>query len=173
LYVAFAEGKLIAVGSRNSGDNQETARVVYDIETLDAANGKNLWQHEQFQQTKIGGDHGEQDLHPVIVGDTLYCEPMAYDITTGTPKAWDWKLGKRSGCGNISASAATLFFRQSNPTAFDLKTGSLTPVTTSTRPGCLINIIPAGGLLLIPEASSGCTCDYGVQTSLAFLPVPD
>ena len=31
-------------------------------------------------------------------------------------------------------------------------------------------MIPAGGLLLIPEASSGCTCNYSIQTSLAFLP---
>jgi hypothetical protein len=32
-------------------------------------------------------------------------------------------------------------------------------------------MIPAGGLLLVPEASSGCTCDYPLQGSMAFLPV--
>ena len=173
LYVAFSAGKLISVGSRNSGNDKKAAHVIYDIETLNAVNGQTLWQHEQVQETKIGGDHGEQDLHPVIVGNTLYCEPMAYNIATGQRLDWGWKLGKRSGCGSISASASTFFFRQNNPTAFDLQSGGLTPVTTSTRPGCLINIIPAGGLLLIPEASSGCTCNYGVQTSLAFLPITD
>ena len=173
LYVAWSSGNLIAVGSRNSGTDKATAKVVYDIETRDGKTGKIVWQHEQMQQTKIGGDHGEQDMHPVIVGSTLYCEPMAYDVATGVQQDWGWKLGKRSGCGNISASASTFFFRQSNPTAFDLSSQSVSPVTTATRPGCLINIIPAGGLLLIPEASSGCTCNYGVQTSLAFLPMGD
>ena len=171
LYVAYSSSNVITVGSRNSGTDKTTARVVYDIEAVDGATGKRIWQQEQMQQTKIGGDHGEQDLHPVIVGNTLYCEPMAYDVATGKPQEWGWKLGKRSGCGNISASASTFFFRQSNPTAFDLDSKTVSPVTTATRPGCLINIIPAGGLLLIPEASSGCTCDYGVQTSLAFLPM--
>jgi len=39
-----------------------------------------------------------------------------------------------------------------------------------TRPGCWINMIPAGGLILIPEASSGCTCGFSLQTSLAYIP---
>ena len=74
--------------------------------------------------------------------------------------------------GGISGLAAAFFFRQSNPTMFDLTTGKRSPVTTSTRPGCWINIIPAGGLILIPESSSGCTCEYSVQTTLALRPLP-
>ncbi len=31
-------------------------------------------------------------------------------------------------------------------------------------------MIPAGGLVLIPEASSGCTCGFPLQTSLAYIP---
>lgn len=173
LYLQAASGKLVLVGSRNSGTDKKQARVVYEIRTFDVATGKPGWTTTQTQATKIAGDHGEQDLHPVIVGDRLYCEPKAYQLESGElVEDWGWKLGKRSGCGNLSASANALFFRQSNPTMFDLQAKKQQPVTTSTRPGCLINIIPAGGLLLIPEASSGCTCNYGVQTSLAFLPVP-
>jgi hypothetical protein len=44
-------------------------------------------------------------------------------------------------------------------------------ITNSTRVGCWINIIPAGGMLLIPEGSSGCTCAYSLQTSMGFIPV--
>ena len=146
--------------------------MLFDVLAFDAKSGKRAWNATQKQSTKIGGSHGGQDLHPIIVGDKLYCEPFAYELQTGKRIAeWGWKLGKRSGCGTISASASAFFFRQSNPTMFDLTTHRRTPVTTSTRPGCWINIIPAGGLLLIPEASSGCTCDYAVQTSLAFLPL--
>lgn len=171
-YLAAAERRLAAVGTRNSGTDPKTARVVYEIRVFDAATGALAWQKTQQQDTEIEGDHGEQDLHPVIVDGRLYCEPAAYRLDNGDPIAdWGWKLGKRRGCGNISASARSFFFRQSSPTMFDLQTRETQPVTTATRPGCLINILPAGGLLLIPEASSGCTCDYGVQTSLAFLPV--
>lgn len=173
-YLSAAQNRLAAVGTRNSGSDRKESRVVYEIRVFDSASGDMVWQTTQTQDTKIDGDHGEQDLHPVIVGDRLYCEPNAYRLENGTPLTdWGWKLGKRRGCGNISASSRSFFFRESSPTMFDLQTQSLSPVTTATRPGCLINILPAGGLLLIPEASSGCTCDYGVQTSLAFLPVPE
>jgi hypothetical protein len=51
----------------------------------------------------------------------------------------------------------------------DLRQGG-TPVRLNqvTRPGCFINVIPAGGLIMIPEASSGCVCGYPMQTSMAF-----
>jgi hypothetical protein len=49
---------------------------------------------------------------------------------------------------------------------FDLGSGTYSPVTQVSRPGCWINLIPAGGLLLMPEASSGCTCEYPVQARL-------
>ena len=31
----------------------------------------------------------------------------------------------------------------------------------------------AGGMVLIPEASSGCTCGFPLQTSLGYRPVAD
>jgi outer membrane protein assembly factor BamB len=173
IYTCISQSKVIVVGSRNSGKSKSD-RVLYDIHVLDAKTGKPIWEATQDQKSKIGGSHGEQDLHPVVVENRVYCEPYAYDLETGQVLSdWGWRLGKRSGCGAISASESTFFFRHSNPTMFDLTTKKLSPVTTSTRPGCLINIIPAGGLLLIPEASSGCTCNYAVQTSLAFLPIAE
>ncbi len=38
------------------------------------------------------------------------------------------------------------------------------------RPGCWINFIPAGGLLLVPEASSGCQCPFAIATTIVFKP---
>ena len=172
-FISGAKGKLVVVGSRNDGDDRKTSRVWYDVHTFDAKTGKLVWKKSQKQPTRIGGSHGEQDHHPVIVGDRLICEPFAYQLDTGESSPnWKWNAAHRRGCGTISASASTFFFRQSNPTMFDLKSNAYSKVTTTTRPGCWINMIPTGGLLLIPEASSGCTCNYAVQTSLAFLPVP-
>lgn len=173
LYVAAASGKIIAVGSRNTGNDRGTSEVLYDIWAYDPDNGDELWRTTQHQGTKIGGDHGEQDHHPVIVGDMLFCEPFAYRLDSGERVAGlNWLPEHRQGCGNVSASAGAFFFRQSNPTMFDLGSGRYSPVTQVSRPGCWINMIPAGGLLLVPEASSGCTCDYPVQASFALIPVP-
>jgi len=75
------------------------------------------------------------------------------------------------GCGGVSASAQCLFWRGLNPWMYDLGPGGgPTRLTEVARPGCWINIIPAGGLVLIPEASSGCTCGFSIQTSMAFIP---
>ena len=132
-----------------------------------------MWSKTQDQKAAIGGEHGEQDQHPIVVGDKLYCEPFAYDLHTGAPLDWKWPFTnrRRSGCGNISASAGSFFFRNQTVGGFDLNSGRLQKITTETRPGCWINLIPAGGLLLAPEASSGCTCNFSVQTSLALIPV--
>jgi outer membrane protein assembly factor BamB len=171
LYLAFARQRLVAVGSRNHRvDGSSKPTVWYDVHAFNAADGTPLWKQSQDNRQGAGGDHGEQDHHPAIVGDTVYVEPKAYDLTTGRPiDSWRFARGGH-GCGTISACPGALFFRAGNPTMCDLVSGEKTRLTHVTRPGCWINIIPAGGLILIPEASSGCTCNFGVQTSLALIP---
>jgi outer membrane protein assembly factor BamB len=173
LFLAVSAGKIVVSGSRNSGADKKTATVLYDIHVFDAKTGEMKWTKTMDTKLPIGGDHGEQDQHPVIVDGRLYCEPFAYNLHTGDPIDWNWPwLGKkRSGCGNISASASMFFFRNDTVGMFDLSSSQAKKVTTETRPGCWINLIPAGGLLLAPEASSGCSCNFSIQTSLALIPV--
>ncbi len=169
VYLAAAGNRLVVVGSRNNGQDPKTSRVVYDIQVFDAAEGGRIWAQSQTQATSIGGSHGEQDHHPVIVGTTLYCEPFAWNLGTGKRvPAFQWKNRHRRGCGTLTASASSVFFRDGTASMFDLKSNAYHRLTTTTRPGCWINMIPAGGLLLVPEASSGCTCNFAIQTSLAF-----
>ncbi len=172
IYASYSNGLIALVGTRNSGTDKKISKVIFDIRVLDAKNGALRWFEEQKQATAIGGEHGEQDLHPAIVAGTLYCEPHAYDLYTGQPAdwKWPWMTKSRRGCGTISASNACLFFRDETMKQFDLKTNLAESITSDTRPGCWINLIPAGGLLLAPEASSGCTCNHAVQTSMALIP---
>lgn len=173
VFTLTSQDRVVVVGSRNSGANKKIDVVVYDIHVFDARSGKLIWSQTQRQADKIGGEHGEQERHPVIVGDKLFCEPKAYDLHTGSPLEWNWPwLNKaRRGCGTLSASASGLFFRDDTLRAFDLDQGQTKTLTAETRPGCWINLLPAGGLLLAPEASSGCSCNFSVQTSLALVPV--
>jgi hypothetical protein len=117
------------------------------------------------------GGHGEQDQHPVIIGNTIYLRPYDFDLQTGTQGSLNlWRNG--SGCSSLSGCASYLYGRGGTPRLYHNLTGSSRSIslTNETRPGCFINIIPAGGLLLIPESSAGCTCDYPLQTSLVFMP---
>jgi outer membrane protein assembly factor BamB len=170
LFGAFSDEVLVLVGSRNDGADRNRSRVWYELMAFNGRTGKPIWAKSQNNQTKIGGDHGEQDHHPVIIGNRLLTEPYSYELKTGKPLDLGWNRGHRRGCGTISASACALFFRDEQSSMFDLEKRTHSKVTQVTRPGCWINMIPAGGLLLIPEASSGCTCNFAVQTSMAFLP---
>ena len=176
LYLTQAGKYLVAVGSFLNETNDST----YEVACFDEANGRLIWQAAHDKGKPGETFHGEQVHHPVIMGDTLVVEPVLYELASGrpiVPQGSDarWLLSRPGhSCGTLSASEQCLFFRAGNPTVLALKEhleGRVMPAKLSpTRPGCWINIIPAGGLVLIPEASSGCVCDFSLQTSMAFRP---
>ncbi len=166
VYLSCAGGKLIL-----SGNRYVDQRLWYWFYGIDAATGALRWERSHNTGFKPKGGHGEQNRHPTIVGETVYAWPLAYHLHTGEPVA-GWRFSRHGhGCGNVSASAHCLFWRGANPWMWDLRPGGgPTPLNRVSRPGCFINVIPAGGLVLIPEASSGCTCNYPIQTSVALAP---
>ncbi len=167
VYLNYADEILVF-----SGSNLVDKHVHYYYYAFAAATGQARWQADHNSELPTDGGHGEYNRHPTIVGHIVYAWPYAYDLKSGT-KVEGWKFNRQGhGCGAISASAEALFWRGHNPWMYDLAPGG-GPVrlNKATRPGCWINIIPAGGLVLIPEASSGCTCGYPLQTSLAYRPV--
>jgi len=174
VFLSAADGRLLVTTSRNA-KAQGAGRLTlwYDFTALDAATGRHLWYHEWHTGIGTGGSHGEQDQHPAIVGNRMYLRDISVDMETGKRiSGWQWNRSGH-GCGTFSASNDALFFRGANPTMCSLSTGKNAKLTTVTRPGCWINIVPAAGLILIPEASSGCTCGFSVQTSMALAPGKD
>ncbi len=176
LYLTHAHERLILVGSYLNSRKDTT----YEVLCFSAIDGSLLWSRSHDKGKPGETYHGEQMHHPVIVGDYLVTEPVVYHLETGEPVAASgqenaWRLSRPGhSCGTISASQNSLYFRAGNPTALDLSShlmGRSTPKKLApTRPGCWINIIPAGGMVLIPEASAGCVCDFSLQTSMAFRP---
>jgi outer membrane protein assembly factor BamB len=167
VFLNFSDNTLILSGSR-----LESNQIIYHLVAFRAETGDILWNVGFNSELAIDGGHGEYNRHPTIVGKTVYAWPYAFELATGK-QIEGWKFDRRGhGCGGISASLCSLFWRGHNPWMYDLKSDAgATRLTQVTRPGCWINIIPAGGMVLIPEASSGCTCGYPLQTSLAFVPV--
>jgi outer membrane protein assembly factor BamB len=167
LHAVCAENTVILAGTHNEGRHPR-----YDLLAFNAADGKPRWATHYLRTDKrTNGDHGEQDQHPVVIGKTLYTRPWAFDVLTG--KKLDYRLDRGGhGCGGLSGSACYLFGRGGNPRMYELDPGtqSGTAITQVSRPGCWINMIAADGLLLIPEASSGCSCALSIQASLGLAP---
>jgi hypothetical protein len=140
------------------------------ITALDAADGKLLWEN------RIGFR-----VRPVIVGDTLHAEPWAFDLRTGkqkmrvnpvTGQEEPWQFARPGHhCGCPCAAPNALFFRSWYLGYYDLEGDYGTEHFAGQRPGCWINFVPAGGLLLVPEASAGCLCAFPTVCSIAFQPV--
>jgi hypothetical protein len=166
VYLCYASDTLLLSGSKAAGKH-----LAYAFRAMDPGTGDTRWAREHGTSLSARGDHGEQNRRPTILGKVAYAWPCAYDLGTGERIA-GWKMDRRGGgCGGVSGSARCLFWRGGNPWMYDLGPGGgARRLTTVTRPGCRINIIPAGGLVLIPEASAGCTCGYSIQTSMALAP---
>jgi outer membrane protein assembly factor BamB len=166
VYLNYAGGILLLSGSRLLED-----RVHYYYCAYDARSCEIRWRADHGTDLATDGAHGEYNRHPTIIAETVYAWPYAYNLKTGD-RIEGWEFDRRGhGCGGVSASAQCLFWRGGNPWMYDLgPDGGPQRLTTVTRPGCWINMIPAGGLVLIPESSSGCTCGFALQTSLAFVP---
>jgi outer membrane protein assembly factor BamB len=170
IYLSYAKETLVVMGTKNL-QVENKGRVRYDLHAFDAATGNPLWQNTQTPVPDhiLQGGHGEQVQHPAIVGEKIYNTGFACQLRTGEPIA-GWKWQKSGHCGVLSTSAECAFSRYSQPRMFDLKTGQYAVLSEATRSGCWINILPAGGLILIPEFSAGCICGYPLQASLALTP---
>jgi outer membrane protein assembly factor BamB len=167
VYLQTAGGTLLL-----SGCKPEKNALRYSYFAYDAGTGALRWSASHVTFHKYANDgHGQQNRHPVIMGSTVYAWPYAYTLDEGR-KIEDWTMDRRGhGCGGVSASSDNLFWRGGNPWTIAPRSGeSARRLTQITRPGCWINIIPAGGLIMIPESSAGCTCGYSIQTSLTFGP---
>ena len=175
LFLSAASGHLVMVYSRNlkpkiSGNSSERPTLHYQVRVLEVAGGASRWDRLINTNRNPNLTHGEQDLHPVIAGDRLVVEPTVFDLESGK-ELFTFKRQGGGGCGTLSAAANKLYFRASNVAEFDLVTRRQDWITRTTRPGCWISMIPANGLLLVPEGSSGCICSYPVQASMGFGPI--
>ena len=137
------------------------------IVALSAADGSKLW-----------GKPVGYRIRPLIIGDTVYAEPWAFDLRTGEQKlrihpvtgrqsVWQFE---RPGhhCGTVCGSTNALFFRSGSIAWYDLIADQGTNHFAGQRTGCWINMIPAGGLVVVPEGSSGCVCPFPIQTTVVF-----
>jgi len=122
-----------------------------------ASDGERLWD--------VKADYGSR---PILNGRTIYAQPGAWDLLTGREK--EFRFRRSYGCGTLAGSKNLLTFRSATLGYRDLLHDHGTENYGGIRPGCWINAIPAGGLVLMPDASDRCTCSYLIKASIALQP---
>ena len=171
---AYHDGRLLFFGQYGNHDawrHKLGGMKWRRITVLSGATGAMEWSKALDYRTR-----------PLIVGDTIIIEPRACDISTGeaimrkhpiTGEDVEWEfLRPGHTCGITSASATGLFYRSSSAAYYDLEGDRGVTLFGGYRPGCAISMIPAGGVLLSPEASAGCTCSYPIRCSFALVRKP-
>jgi len=158
--VVLLSGVYSAYGAAKGDESERRALA------MSASDGSRLWNEA------IGNR-----VRTVLTGDRVIGRPKAFDLQTGAPVtkpgpkgAIPWSVPASGACGQMSASAGMLFYRDGYTVMRDAGTGNTLMAFTGMRPGCLINIVPAGGVIVQVEASSGCTCYHAIQSTVVFVP---
>ena len=116
-------------------------------------------------------------LEPVIIGNTVY-SPVARELLTGkmisdidplTGKSYISRHGLLVGCSRPAACPNLVMQRSGSLGFVDLRQKSGAYTYPNMRASCWLNMVPASGLVLIPEGSSSCPCAYNYKTSIAFM----
>lgn len=168
LGLAVSGGRLFLSSAESVGGHAE-----YRLKCWSVADGSETWQ-ARARNPVNDLYHGQQVKRPVILADRVAFESGLFEIATGKPwapagRSADWILSRPGhACGGMTGAGDGLLFRADNPTFFRLSDGSFTRLAP-TRPGCWLNILPAAGGVLIPEASASCICGYPLQTSMGFV----
>jgi len=150
------------------------------------ADGRRLWQRDvQYHQ------------RPLVIGRKVVIDPGGFDWTTGrkslvdlAPCAFDlltgepvmrsnpvtgrqepWIFGRTEKCPGWTGSPNLLLFRTGTVSYYDFLRDEGRSDVGGIRQSCYINLFAAGGLVLMPDNSSGCTCSYLHRTSIALQPI--
>ena len=139
------------------------------ITALSASAGDFLWSRPLNYATR-----------PLIVNDQIIIEPRACDYLTGeiitrehpvTGQKVPWEfLRPGPACSAITATPNMLTYRSHSTALYDLEGDKGVTHFGAYRSSCWISTIPSSGLLLSPEASSGCTCGFPIKCSVVLVP---
>ena len=169
---AYHDGLLLFFGSfsnHDQGFHKKGELRWRRITALKAENGEVVWSRPLDYRRR-----------PLIVGDTIFIEPRACDLytgeiktrshpITGQPVTWEF-LRPGHSCSIVSASPGALFYRSYCVAIYDLLEDRGVSLFGGIRPGCWLSLISANGLLMSPEASSGCTCSFPLRATVVMKP---
>ncbi|MBI5384725.1 MAG: PQQ-binding-like beta-propeller repeat protein [Verrucomicrobia bacterium] len=124
---------------------------------FDLSSGERVWERELKYQSR-----------PVLNDRTIYAEGGAWDLDTGAERAFPFK--RSYGCGILAGARNLMVFRSATLGYFDLDLNQATEEFGGMRPGCWLNVLPVGGLVLAPDGTTSCQCSYPNQAWMALRP---
>jgi outer membrane protein assembly factor BamB len=164
---AYHDGLLLFFGSFSNHDGglfRDGSLRWRRITTLQADTGDMVWSRPLNYLRR-----------PLIVGDRIIVEPRSCNVHTGeiemlphpiTGQQVPWEfLRPGHSCSITSASPNALFYRSYWHAIYDLVEDRGLTLFGGIRPGCWLSLIAANGLLISPEASSGCTCSFPIRST--------
>jgi outer membrane protein assembly factor BamB len=174
LTMMFADGKLVLCGANANGHywkqfiEGDFARR--RLVVLSADDGYKLWSKDANYRNR-----------PIVIGNQILAEPWIFDLAngeqrtrphpiTGEPEPWSMM---RTGhhCGMVTACDSGMLLFRSGATGFaDLNEDEGIRHFGGHRLGCWINAIAAEGLVMIPEASAGCVCQFSIASTIVLEP---
>lgn len=140
------------------------------IVSLSAYDGDKLWARDANYKGR-----------PIVIGSKVIAEPWMYDLQTGeqitrkhpiTGQDSPWSV-MRTGhhCGIFTGCDSGMLLFRSGATGFmDLNADEGIRHFAGHRLGCWINAIAANGLVMIPEASAGCVCQFSIASTIVMEP---
>lgn len=129
-----------------------------EMAALQMSDGKPVWSKKAAYGSR-----------PTLVDRTIYAQGGAWDLLTGEEQKFDLK--RSYGCGQLAASSHLAVYRSATMGYKDFVSSKEgTSNYGGIRLGCWINAIPAGGRVLAPDATTGCTCSYLNQAWVALEP---
>ena len=164
------DGVLLLAAAYHQHDSPSDAeKQARRAKALSVKDGSEIWTRSVSNRNR-----------PIILGQTFLAGDFLRDLRTGDPLTKrngktgadePWLVVHGHACGTPAACDSIVFYRGGWRNIGSGKFDQLSGI----RAGCFINVIPAGGIVVQPEASTGCTCSYNnlylVQCSIAFKPV--
>ena len=160
LLIYSTEHNLLWMGYQAAHQASRPSELGNRMAAFDAKDGRLVWD--------VAADYADR---PVLNGQTIYAPPGAWDLRTG--EKLPFTLERSYGCGIVSGCRNMLVFRSATLGYIDLNVSPETQNYGGIRPGCWIAAIPAGGVLLMPDAASWCTCSYLNQGTIVLKPASD
>lgn len=138
---------------------------------LNSEKGTRMAAFRASDGTPLWNEAAKYRSRPIINGGAIYAEPGKWDLLSGRRLPFDFS--RSYGCGILAGSKRLLVYRSATIGYYDLEGRQKTENYGGIRPGCWINAIPAGGLVLMADAASWCTCSYLNQATIALAPQAD
>ena len=146
----------------NAEHNLVLSGKLKEIHTLSAETGEQIW------TSKSAG------MQPIILSRDSYINQAGhrFDVTDGKQLSTSPLFRRTGGCNYTVGNQNLLFLRNKCASYIDLEKQEEHSLR-NLRSGCSNSLVAAGGLLNVPCFSTGCVCNYPLQTSFSMHHFPE